>query len=126
MIWVSGQLTPICRAPSIESELIGRSHGDLLFLSYQTLSADPQSHPSTEATTSQSHPTQPDPVHPQTHTDPPLPNVISLPDLSQVQEPEVDQYWSGKDGKIQRQRDPNFCRHGDKGMCDYCMPLEVS
>lgn len=78
-----------------------------------------------EATTSLHQPSQPDPSHPKTHTDPPLPNTIPLKDLSSVQEPEIDQYWEKQTGKIERKRDPAFCRHGEKAMCDYCMPLEV-
>jgi len=41
-----------------------------------------------------------------------------------VEEDPVDLYWRQRDGKIPRQRNPTFCRHGVNGMCDYCMPLE--
>lgn len=103
------------------------SHGDLLFLSYSVKTSDPDSHPTTQAqaSSSTSHPTQPDPSHPHTHTDPPLSNVASLADVSHVEEQEVDKFWQSQSGKIERKRDSTFCRHGEKGMCDYCMPLEV-
>ncbi|CCU98212.1 unnamed protein product [Malassezia sympodialis ATCC 42132] len=41
-----------------------------------------------------------------------------------VQEHPIDVYWSRERGLIARARDAQFCRHGEKGMCDYCMPLE--
>ena len=99
----------------------------MLFLSYKPISADPDSHPSTEPSTSAaSHPKQPDPAHPHTHTERPLPTTVPLVDLEKVVEPEVDQYWAAQNGKIERKRDPILCRHGEKAMCDHCMPLEVS
>ncbi|KAJ3202828.1 nuclear protein localization protein 4 [Entophlyctis luteolus] len=53
--------------------------------------------------------------------------VIDAQDSSKrrvVKQAPIDDLLEKTKGTIQRSRDPNFCRHGDSGMCDYCMPVE--
>ncbi|KIY51319.1 NPL4-domain-containing protein [Fistulina hepatica ATCC 64428] len=84
---------------------LGLKHGDLIFVGYKEKRSDSQ------------------------NTEISSPTTTTTPAKAQnawdtVKEDPVDVYWRSQDGKIPRSRDPHFCKHGAKGMCDYCMPLE--
>ncbi|KAF8078317.1 NPL4 family-domain-containing protein [Lyophyllum atratum] len=87
---------------------LGLSHGDLVFVGYQS---KPSSSGSNEIVSDAQ------------------PSVPSTRDATKrpwevVTEDAVDIYWRSQSGKIPRGRDARLCKHGANAMCDYCMPLE--
>jgi nuclear protein localization family protein 4 len=112
------------------------SHGDIVFINYKQLGALSNGH-SNGATFSSV------PMHPLSSTnrlngkeirpteDIPIEPISVVSPSEKLKNPwevvkqsPLDDRLDKKDGKIPRKRDQKMCRHGEKGMCDYCMPLE--
>jgi nuclear protein localization family protein 4 len=110
------------------------SHGDIVYINYKTRESLSNGH---------SNGTIPASSHPLASTNrlngqAVLPNedlpIDPLPVTSPsekiknpwevVRQSALDDRLDKHSGKIPRKRDQKMCRHGEKGMCDYCMPLE--
>lgn len=102
------------------SDTYRNSHGDLLFVTYKDKeTAHIASNTNEEAEKlANGVPAGADPSTSQrTRPNPKKPWEMVVEDA-------VDVYWESKDGLIPRPRD-RMCRHGEKSMCDHCMPLDV-
>ncbi|KAM7189991.1 nuclear protein localization protein 4 [Naviculisporaceae sp. PSN 640] len=112
---------------------IGLSHGDLIFVSYKhkdaTANGDKSDDASTPAASSSSNRLNGKPILP-TEDHPADPVTVTSPEVriknpwEVVKQSPLDDRLDKLDGKIPRKLDTKMCRHGPKGMCDYCMPLD--
>ncbi|KAI5847126.1 NPL4 family-domain-containing protein [Morchella snyderi] len=127
----NGKTRPLRELKGMPISDLGLSHGDQLFLSYDKVSEVPIQ----ASTTTSNQPAsirldgQPirasdDVSHRLTTTTNDYTSHDNTPNPWEtvVQDP-VDDLLEKQDGKIPRPRD-RLCKHGAKGMCDNCMPLE--
>ncbi|CEJ81727.1 Putative Endoplasmic reticulum and nuclear membrane proteinc [[Torrubiella] hemipterigena] len=99
---------------------IGLKHGDLIFISYKhkSDSGDGDNAPTTTSARLNGKPVLPAedlPIDPR-------PERISKP-WEVVKQSALDDRLDKLDGKIPRPKD-RMCRHGPKGMCDNCQPMD--
>ncbi|KAF7510700.1 nuclear protein localization protein 4 [Endocarpon pusillum] len=115
----------------IQLEQVGLHHGDKLYIGYSEVSQLSNGHVN-GTTTSRSNFVTSNRLHgksvPEISATTPLPTtspsaVIKNP-WEVIKQSPLDNRLDQQDGKISRPKDQKMCRHGPKGMCDYCMPLE--
>ncbi|MCJ1313070.1 nuclear protein localization protein 4 [Agyrium rufum] len=127
-----GQERSLRDIKALTFERVGLNHGDRIFLTYST-QAPLNGHSGPAKSEAQPHNSSNrlngKPL-PETVDLPPVPPAPTSPSATiknpweTVQQAKVDDELDKQNGKIPRSRDQKMCRHGAKGMCDYCMPLE--
>ncbi|KAF4121368.1 hypothetical protein GMORB2_2330 [Geosmithia morbida] len=112
---------PIREVAQFKIGSVGLKHGDLVFVDYQHASSDAGSADGAPVTTTARLsgkpvlPTEDAPVEPKSER-------ITRP-WEVVRQSALDDRLDRQDGKIPRGQG-RMCRHGPKGMCDYCQPLD--
>ncbi|KAB8596110.1 hypothetical protein FH972_025819 [Carpinus fangiana] len=109
-----GDQRKVATLKGVALKQVGLKHGDQLFLNYEKAGAPSNGHKPEPASASASVP---------------LPsNAATVATISKpwevVKQSPLDDKLDQLDGKITRPKDQRMCRHGPKGMCEYCSPLE--
>ncbi|KAI9660184.1 MAG: nuclear protein localization protein 4 [Trizodia sp. TS-e1964] len=123
--FIGGEVRLLSDLKGVKIQQVGLNNGDILFYSYKELSSPIDSHAEIVPVTSSNRLnglpiSSLTPITPQqtVHSHP------TKRPWELAQQSELDDKLDKQDGKIKQTKDQKMCRHGPKGMCDYCMPLE--
>ncbi|ERS98610.1 nuclear protein localization protein 4 [Sporothrix schenckii ATCC 58251] len=140
-----GEKPKVADVANVPISQTGLGHGDMVFLEYKHKEDDSNGHSNGAATSAKPQtlssssnrlngqpvlPAEDRPIDPLPANAPSTSTSISAVATriknpwEVVKQSKLDDTLDKLDGKIPRKRDPKMCRHGAKGMCDYCQPLD--
>ncbi|KAF1991761.1 polyubiquitin-tagged protein recognition complex, Npl4 component [Aulographum hederae CBS 113979] len=123
----NGDSRSFAQLQRVTFQQVGLQNGHQIFLNYKAQDSQANGHSEPPASASSSNRLNGKVVLPSDTASIALPTsstkLIKNP-WEIVKQSPLDDALDKKDGKIPRPRDQKMCRHGPKGMCDYCMPME--
>lgn len=118
-----GEARTIASLKGIKFGQIGVKNGDVMYYDYKSLESAANGHDKIPETAQRLSGKAVLPSEAKSTRVPEAPVLIKNP-WETIKQSALDDKLDKKDGKITRPKDHKMCRHGAKGMCDYCMPLE--